>query len=42
LLVDDYDAEALAMILPLLKNPPLEIRPVTIDALCAIQAAMTA
>lgn len=42
LLVDHYDAQALAMILPLLKNPPLEIRPVTIDALCAIQAAMTA
>ena len=42
LLVDDYDAEALAMILPLLKNPPLEIRSVTIDELCAIQAAMTA
>lgn len=41
LLVDNYDAEALAMILPLLKNPPLEIRPVTIDALCAIQVAMT-
>lgn len=39
--VDDYDAEALAMILPLLKNPPLEIRPVTIDELCAIQATMT-
>ena len=42
LLVDHYDAQALAMILPLLKNPPLEIRPVTIDKLCAIQAAMTA
>lgn len=42
LLVDDYDAQALAMILPLLKNPPLEIRSVTIDELCAIQAAMTA
>lgn len=41
LLVDD-DAQALAMILPLLKNPPLEIRSVTIDELCAIQAAMTA
>ena len=38
LLVDNYDAQALAMILPLLKNPPLEIRPVTIDELCAIQA----
>lgn len=42
LLVDDHDAQALAMILPLLKNPPLEIRSVTIDELCAIQAAMTA
>ena len=42
LLVDDHDAQALAMILPLLKNPPLEIRAVTIDELCAIQAAMTA
>ena len=42
LLVAHYDAQALAMILPLLKNPPLEIRQVTIDALSAIQAAMTA
>lgn len=42
LLVDNYDTQALAIILPLLKNPPLEIRSVTIDELCAIQAAMTA
>lgn len=42
LCVDNHDAQALALILPLLKNPPLEIRPVTIDELCAIQAAMTA
>ena len=41
LLVDNYDAQALAMVLPLLKNPPLEIRAVTIDELSAIQAAMT-
>lgn len=42
LLVDNHDAQALAMILDLLKNPPLEIRSVTIDELCAVQFAMTA
>ena len=42
LLVNSHDAQALAMVLALLKNPPLEIRSVTIDELCAIQFAMTA
>lgn len=40
LLIDNNDSDALALILPLLAKPPFEIRSVSIEEVCAIQAAI--
>jgi hypothetical protein len=40
LLIEDNDPSALALLIPLLAKPPFEIRTVSIDEVCEIQAAI--